>query len=269
VSVIVDPVVDRIIDPIVFYSGNKRVVVDRRSKAIKSRLADGTAQFNGHEKVYKNEHGYFVVTKGRCTWCAIAQPGSKITAATGDCRSRRVSILRSLIAPRSPGHSWNVMRVKGNTKGKKKNFDEAHIREIELPEYRIMREMRELNPDRPFLEAFCEAFNHVDVIIRNFELEEKAVAITGGMDAVRVLRNERKEVFVNWISLAKEQGSYSRMAEFVIKMRTFIFPAGDPDASRLAVFGSFFIELEAIAREQRSKANESHRRAARLRLSTH
>jgi len=222
--------------PVVFYSGNRRFLVD--PDATYARRADGTARFNGHEDIHQNSRGYFLVTNGRCAWCGSEK-----------CRSRRTRVVRSIVPPRSSaGSGSRRMRVKGNTKGRKRRFDEPLLREIDPSRGKIRAELSELAVHAP-LAPWGAKFDNIDAQIRSFELEEKAAWQNGGLEAQRQLRSKYQADFVSWLRSLESNPGYARhCAEYIVKWSDYLFePNAAEEKQPLESFRNMLMELRECA----------------------
>jgi hypothetical protein len=222
--------------PIVLYFGKpqRRAIISHEAAQI--RRAEGSAKFDKHEKIHRNKQQYYLVTQGRCAQCGIEGEA---------CEPIRVSILRSLAAPRySASLSGKHMRVKPSRSGRKIDHNRRLIRDIAPTHAQIVGEMREINQP-PGLKAWCPERDHLTDDLRSLDLEVLDAKIYGGIEAAKAKRAEQKRLFIGCLSrLEKEPGLAHHVAEQIVNYSKFFFPS---HASVLDPFEPFLKELSNIA----------------------
>lgn len=236
-------------------------------EAAQRRAADGIGAFDGNVKIHRSMGREAIPdTSGRCRFCD-----------EGACRPLRVSRMISTAAShRRSGDPWQVMRIKGNRRGRKNNFTALIEREFDVR--RIVGELRELSAEHPYTSsavdkrAFFEEFSHSDLVVRGLELKRNLVRENEGPDAVTKLDAERKRFFVEALERLEANPGYARdAAEYVVKFRRLILPpvkaevddlaqyVGMDRAEQLHEFLNGLEDLVAQRRAERIKAFEKLR----------
>jgi len=234
--------------PVVLYYGKpeRRAIISHEAAQI--RCAEGSAKFDKHEKIHKNRQKYFVVTQGRCAQCGIEDKA---------CESIRVSILRSLAAPRySAPLSGKHMRVKPSRTRRNTNLDNGLIRAIDPDQAQIACEIRQMN--EPGLGMWNPERNHLHNDLRVLDLEVSHAKIYGGIEAAKAKRAEQKQLFIDWVTrLEGERGRGQIVADEVVNYSKFLFSSHD---SVLDPFKSLLRELSGIAKCNQRLRNDIVRR---------